>query len=462
VSARAQAPAHRGQQAGEEKLPASTKAVVALGDHTLNLTLSALSLFYLYYLTEHAGLRPSLASMVLLVGRAVDALTDPAMGRISDHTRLRGGRRRPYFLIGAVPFGLSFAALWIDYPVESQLVKFCFYSSAYVLYCLASTVLAVPYVALLPELTLDYHERTSVNTYRAVGSVAGTLVAAAAIRPLSNVFGGGAAGFALTGVIAGIWIVWPWFAIYRTTRERPEFQRQTQLGILEGIHVLARHRSYRRLTAFYLCSRIAMDVVAAMFIFFFQYWLHRPSDFEITMISLLLTVVVTLPVWLRISRTRDKAQIFVLGASWWVLMQGALFFVTPEWPTWSIVALAAAAGVGYAVADMMPWSMLGDVIDEDELLTGERREGLYAGFFTFLRKLGGATAVFIAGSLLDLAGFAGGREQSDLAVLAIRGLTAGLPAVFLVAAVVLASRYPITRDVHRQIRLQISTRKQTP
>jgi GPH family glycoside/pentoside/hexuronide:cation symporter len=143
-------------------------------------------------------------------------------------------------------------------------------------------------------------------------------------------------------------------------------------------------------------------------------------------------------------------------------VQIGLLVLGPEHPRWAVFAVMALAGIGYAVTDMMPWSMLGDVIDEDELLTGERREGLYAGFFTFLRKLGGATAVFIAGSLLDLAGFAGGREQSDLAVLAIRGLTAGLPAVFLVAAVVLASRYPITRDVHRQIRLQISTRKQTP
>ena len=107
-----------------ERVPSGTKFVFSWGDHTLNLTFSALSLFYLYYLTEHVGLRPGLASMVLLVGRAFDAITDPAMGRFSDRTRWHAGRRRPFFLIGAVPFGLSFAALWIDYPVESELAKF--------------------------------------------------------------------------------------------------------------------------------------------------------------------------------------------------------------------------------------------------------------------------------------------------------------------------------------------------
>jgi GPH family glycoside/pentoside/hexuronide:cation symporter len=107
---------------------------------------------------------------------------------------------------------------------------------------------------------------------------------------------------------------------------------------------------------------------------------------------------------------------------------------------------------------MMPWAMLGEVIDEDELRTGERREGLYAGFFTFLRKLGGATAVTVAGVALDLAGFAGGQEPPAAAIAAIRGLTAVAPAVFLIMAVRLAIGYPITRAAHRDILERIAAR----
>jgi Na+/melibiose symporter-like transporter len=261
-----------GNRARDERIPRRTKVVFALGDHTLNLTFSALSLFYLYYLTEHVGLRPGLASLVLLVGKGIDAVADPAMGRLSDLTRWKAGRRRPYFLIGAIPFGASYIAMWIDYPVDSQLTKFAIYAATYTLHCCASTVLAVPYVALLPELTLDYHERTSINTYRAVASVIGTLVAAAAIRPIADAFGGGATGFAWAGLAGAIWVIWPWAAIYAVTWERPEFRRSSSLGMIDGLKALAAHSSYRRLASLYLCSRITMDVVAAMFIFFFQYY----------------------------------------------------------------------------------------------------------------------------------------------------------------------------------------------
>jgi sugar (glycoside-pentoside-hexuronide) transporter len=440
-----------GHDLASEILPSRVKAIFALGDHTLNLTLSALSLFYLYYLTEYVGLRPALASTVLLVGRCVDAFADPLMGRLSDQSLWRRGRRRPFFLLGAVPFGLSFAALWVDYPVASQLDKFALYAVLYLFHSLMATVLTVPYMALLPELSLDYQERTSINTYRSVASVFGTLLAAAVFRPLAHAMGGGAVGYAWTGMVAALWIIWPWVAIYRVTWERPGFQRHSEIGFFEGMRRLAAHVAYRRLTIVLLCSRIAMDVVGAMFIFYFDYWLRRPADFEVTLTLMLLTVVAALPLWLRASHFHDKAQIFIIGASWWILVQVILWFVTPAWPEWTMLLIAVLAGAGYAVADMMPWAMLGDVIDEDELTTGERREGLYAGSFTFLRKLGGAGAVTVAGIVLDLAGFVGGQEPPQRAVVAIRGLTAIAPLVFLVGAVVMAIGYPITRARHRDI-----------
>ena len=359
-----------------------------------------------------------------------------------------------------MPFGVSFALLWVDYPVESQLAKFAIYSLVYLIHSLTSTVLAVPYMALLPELTLDYQERTSVITYRSVASVLGTLVPAVAFRPVAEAFGGGTAGFAWTGVLAGVWVVLPWFAIYRTTWERPGFQqRVTHLSFLAGMRVLAGHAAYRRLAGLYLCSRIAMDVVAAMFIFYFEYWLRRPGDFEVSLLLLLLTVVASLPVWLRVSQFSDKAHIFIIGTTWWIAVSLALFSVTPATSRWVVFVVSMLAGVGYAVADMMPWSMLGETMDDDELRTGERREGLYAGFFTFLRKLGGASAVTVAGVVLELSGFAGGQAQPESALWAIRVLTAIAPAVFLVCGVALAIGYPITRARHKEILQQIAARR---
>jgi sugar (glycoside-pentoside-hexuronide) transporter len=452
-----------GNRVGEERLSARTKLVFGLGDHTINFSLSALSLFYLFFLTEVAGLRPALAGAVLLVGRFVDGFTDPLMGRISDLTRWRWGRRRPYFLIGMIPFGLCFGLLWGAVPLESQAEKFLYYAALYALYSVSSTVLAVPYTALLPELTSDYQERTSINTFRAALAVLGTLLAAIGTKQLAESFGGDVRGYSWMGVAAGIWVTLPWIAVYRVTWERPSFQREAHAGFLDALKGLSRHHSYRRLLGLYLFGRMAMDVVGAMFVFYFTYWIRRPEHVEATLAILLITVVLSLPIWLRISPRVDKRTLFIMGTSWWVAFQLTLLIATPEWPVWTLFAAAALIGVGYAVTDLMPWAMLGEVVDEDELSTGERREGMYAGFMTFVRKLAGASGVFLAGVVLDLAGYVGGQpEQTTSALLAIRGLTGAVPTLLLAIAATIAFGYPLGRARHRQILAELRERGARP
>lgn len=441
------------------RLSKATKICYSLGDHTLNLSLSVLSLFYLFFLTEVAGLRPALASVVLLLGRTIDAFTDPLMGRLSDLTRSRFGRRRPYFLIGALPFGLGFAALFVALPDASEPMRFAYYTAAYAVHTIASTVLSVPYMALLPEMTLDYEERTSLSTYRSAASVVGTILAAVATKPTVDALGGGAQGFLIVGCLYGVWLALPWVIVFLRTRERPEFQRAPRTSFLEAIRLVASHRAYRTLMALYLCSRIAMDVVAAMLIYYFTYWLTRPADFEVAMGLLLVAAFASLPFWLRASAGTDKRTLFIVGSCWWAVAQ--IFFVvaTPAWPAWTIFLLGGLAGIGYAVADLMPWSMLGDVVDADELYTEERREGIYAGFFTFLRKLAGASAVAMAGIALDLAGYVGGQPQSPVALETIRWLTGAAPAAFILLGVLLARRYPISRERHAEVRRALEQRR---
>jgi sugar (glycoside-pentoside-hexuronide) transporter len=441
----------------------TNKAVYALGDHTVNLVLSAVSLLYFKFLMEHGGLSPLLAGLVVWIARIVDAFTDPGMGRLSDMTRWRSGRRRPYFLIGAIPFGLFFALMWLSVPFESESARFLDYASTYVCVSLAMTCVSVPYLALLPEMATGYDERTSLNTFRSVAAVMGTL-AAVGMKPAADAIGGDSAAWAYTAAVTAVWLVVPWFAVYAVSFERPGYEKRAHLGFFEGIRVLAAHRAYRNLSTLYILARIAVDLIGAMLLLYFAYSIGREEDFAPTLGLFFAVVILALPAWLAAAKKRDKRTLFIAGAAWWAAVQIALFLADSSWPRWILFAVPSLAAVGYAVAEMMPWSMLGDVIDEDELATGERREGMYVGFFTFLRKIGGATAVLLMGLVLELSGFVGGlepAEQTELALLSIRTMTSLVPTAILLLAIAAAIRYPLTREGHARTISALKRRRAT-
>jgi sugar (glycoside-pentoside-hexuronide) transporter len=440
------------------------KSVFALGDFTVGTALSAMSLIYAsYFLTQVAGLRPALAGLVPLIGRTLDAVTDPLMGEITDRTRWASGRRRPYFLLGAIPFGLSFALLWLDVPGTSQWLRFAYYTGTYCLMSLAMTVVSVPYLALQPEMATDYDARTSLNTYRTIGAILGT-IAAVSLRAVAEALGGGSAGFAIAGGVYGVLLALPWLAVHRAAFERPGFRPPSPTGtplatFASGLRTVLAHRTFTRLTAIYIMGRIAMDLAGALMILYTSYWLGRTGDFEIVMLLFLGSTIFALPLWSRYSMRRDKSRVFMLGACWWMFFSVVLLAIQPDWPPWVLYVAVPLVGVGYAVVDLMPWSMVGEVIDEDELGTGERREGIYNGVFTFIRKLGGAVGVFLVMSLLDVAGFVQGAEQTETARQAIRYTMSLAPAFFLALAVWLSLDYPLTRAVHAQIREALEQRR---
>jgi sugar (glycoside-pentoside-hexuronide) transporter len=436
----------------DPRLTSARKSVYASGDLALNTALSALSIVYVtYFLTQIAGLRPGFVAAFLLVGRGVDAFTDPVMGRISDLCRWKRGRRRPFFLIAAAPFGAAFALLWVDLGAASQWEMFAYYTSVYVLLSLSMTALSVPYLALQPEMALGYDARTSLNTYRNVGSVIG-LLTAVAFRPVAQVFGGGPGGFALAGATFGALLALPWFPVFAVTWERPEFQqRGAQLSLRAGLRMVARHRAFGQLVGLYLCGRVAMDLLGAMLILYFTHFIRRTGDFEPTMLLSLSVVIASLPFWLRVARQREKSSMFIAGASWWMCCLLIMLAAEPTWPRWSVFLLTSFGAIGYAVVDLMPWSMLGEVVDEDDLASGERREGIYNGLFTFLRKLAGTIAVALAMLLLGALGFSKGAEQNAATSTAIRLLTTLGPAIFLALAIWIAQGYPLTRENHARI-----------
>lgn len=443
----------------DQRLPRKLKLIYGLGDHSINVALVALTMIFPFYLTEVVGMRIGLAGLVPLVGRSVDALTDVLMGRLSDRTTWKAGRRRPYLLIGALPFAVSFAVIWAAPQIESTPLEFGFYAVAYMMISVSMTIVAVPYHALLPELTEDYHERSSLATFRSVSSILGTLVTLLCFRPLAEALGGDARAWAIAGAALAVWIFVPWGPIWWVTYETRTQRPEPTLTTRAYFRVLAENRSFRRLIGLYTLGRIAIDLPLALFLHYFTYVIGRPGDFELVMFVFLVSVVVAMPFWLRFARGRDKSTVYIYGCVGWVIGLGCLFVNQPEWPLAVTLLATSLAGVGYSAADMIPWSMVADVADEDEILSGERREGLYVGVFSFVRKLAGAVGVALAFAVLDQVGFEQGVQNSDAVLWAIRAMTALAPLVFVLGSAWVARGYPLGAARHREVLEEIERRQ---
>ncbi len=440
-------------------MPLRLKIVYGMGDHSVNVALVALTMIFPFYLTDVIGMRIGLAGLVPLVGRSTDAIFDVMMGRISDRTTWKAGRRRPYLLIGAVPFALSFAALWAAPAIENGSLEFAYYTAVYLLISFCMTVVAVPYHALLPELTDDYHERTSLATYRSVASILGTLFTLVVFRPLAAALGGDARAWQIAGAVLAFWIVLPWLPIWWVTAERHTFRSGPQQTTRAYFALLYGNQSFRRLVGLFALGRIAIDLPMALFLHYFTYVIGRPDDFEIVMGIFLVAVAGAMPFWLRFSRGRDKATVYRYGCIGWVFGLACLFVNQPEWPFAVTVVATLLSGIGYSAADMIPWSMVADVADEDELASGERREGLYVGVFTFLRKIAGAVGVASAFLILDVAGFKPGEANAASVVWTLRALTALVPSVFVLLSAIIAGGYLLGRVRHRAILDELESRR---
>jgi len=442
----------------DERLPLHLKVIYGLGDHSVNVALVALTAIFPFYLTDVVGMRIGLAGLVPLLGRGVDALTDVWMGRISDRTTWKAGRRRPYLLIGALPFSRPFAASWSAPLIGNATLEFGFYVGVYVLLSISRTVVAVPYQALLPELTSNYHERTSLATFRSISSIFGTFVTLMLFRQIVTWFGGDPRAWSLTGVVFAVWIFWPWLPIWWVTYERPGKRSESKVSTREYFKMLAENRTFRRLIALFSLGRMAIDLPMALFLYYFTYVMGRPEDFVPVMAVFLISVIVAMPFWLRFSRGRDKETTYLYGCVGWVFGLLCLFVNQPDWPFWILLLSTALAGAGYSAADMIPWSMIADVADEDEILSGERREGLYVGVFTFLRKLAGAGGVAVAFGILDWVGFKSEAGNSEQTLWILRGATALIPAAMVIASAWVARKYPLSYERHRDILNQLERR----
>jgi GPH family glycoside/pentoside/hexuronide:cation symporter len=450
-----------------EKLPFITKFAYGSGDLGTAITSALRGFFLLYFFTDVARLNPATAAYILIIGRFWDAFNDPIIGWLSDRTVTKWGRRRPWIAAGAIPFGLFFFLLWVV-PPFGDTGKFIYYVVISILLDTAYTIINVPYTALTPELTRDYDERTSLNSYRFAFSVGGALLSAVLHPIIVNNAPDLRTGYLISGLIWALVSTIPCFVVFFFTTERPESMlapTEEAIPLKEQIRMAFANGPYRFVIGIYLCSWLALQLVSTVLVYYLTYYLRTPGQIPLTLLAIQGSSFLFIFVWSALSRRLDKRIVYMIGATIWLLVQMALYFVRPD-QAYLIIPLGIVAGAGVAVAYLIPWAMMPDVIELDELKSRRRREGVFYGFMVLLQKAGIAIGIFFVARSIEAAGYIVPTDavpapfQPDSALQTIRLFMGPIPAVILLGSIVLAYFYPITRQRHARVLSLLARRRE--
>jgi len=448
----------------DNTLSRKTKLLYGAGDIGFSLTSTILGVYFAIFLTDVVGLAPGIAAGSILAGRVWDFVNDPIIGHISDRTRTRWGRRRPFLLFGALPFALAFVMLWWRPPIETQLGLAVYYGFAYLLFDTMATFAYMPYFALTPELTTDYDERTALTSYRMFFSIFGSLLAFTI--PLMIIGGfrpGNADRVLIMGVIfSGISMI-PLLLTFAGTKEREHNMELSRPKLLPSLRAAFKNRPFVFGAVIFLFTWVCISILETTLLFFLKYIVQREAQSDILMGSIFVAAIIALPFWEYASRKWDKRRAYIVGVAFWAVVQIVLITLNPSTSMPVLFGLCILAGIGVGAAHVLPWSIIPDAIEWDEYETGQRHEGMFYSLVTLTQKIASAIAVPMVLLLLEFTGYVPNAEiQPASTMLGIRIAIGPIPAILLTAGILFALRYPLSRERHSEIRKAIRQRSETP
>jgi glycoside/pentoside/hexuronide:cation symporter, GPH family len=394
-------------------------------------------------------------AMAIAIARSLDALSDPLMGWISDHTHTRLGRRRPYMLIGAPLCGIAFFCLLNPPKALMGSHASIWFGITFMLYFLFHTSYVLPHYALGPELTLNYHERSTLFAWRESFTIIGTMVASAAPGVLKAAFHlQERQQFFVMGIFFGVVLTLLYWLLVLTVKERPDFATRESNPLVPGVRRSLRNRPFSILLASYVVASIPAAIPATMMPFFNQY-VMRPPD-PISSLSLLLLGYfgfgfISLPFWVAFARRVGKLNAWLTSFFLGISGGGLMFLLKGPADLKWLYILICWAGIGFGAGLFLTPSMQADVIDYDELYTGKRREAQYVAFWSMLPKFVAIPSAAIPLAIIASLGYKANHAQPEQVVLAIRAIFTLTPATCSALSFLIARRFPITQTVHAAI-----------
>ena len=443
-----------------ERLPLGVKVAYGAAEGSSSLVFIVVGIYFLIFLTDSVGLSPSTGGAILFAAVMGNAMTDPLMGIISDRTRSRYGRRRPYIIAAAVPFCVIFWLLFSTPRLEGSALALYYVVMALLMYT-AITVLDVPYTALAPEMTRDYDERTNLVGFRVAWSQLGSIIGGAAPLMIVQMFADQETGWSAMAAILGAACFFPILLTWRFTRGYELYAEDVEpLSFKDIKSALLGNRSFRYVVGVYFFGITSVYLVSAIAVYFMEYYIgFDETQTSIFFLFLFTCMLLCVPVITFTSNRIGKRGAYMLFISAWALLFGIGNLLVQPGQVVLMYCVALLAAAGMCSTYQLCWAMIPDVVEVDELKTGKRREGLYYGVAIFVLKAGSAFALLLVGQALEWIGYIPGAVQSPTVLLGLRVMFGPLVAGLLLISVVLAYFMPMTRDRHKALLEAIRAKK---
>ena len=417
----------------------------------------AIAVWLMKHATDVLLIAPATMGLLFLASRLWDAISDPFAGYWSDRTRARLGRRRAW-LAGSAPLAaMTLAMVWSPPASLAGPSLVLWVALALLLWETASTGFYVPYQALGLELTTRHHERTRLFAWRHAISVCGYGVGMAAVYWIRTAELPRAAAFQaalLCGLVflAVTWGALPWL------RERASHQGRGAVKVARAFRDVFANPHARLLFVVFGIEMFGMGIVATFAPYVMEDVVQRPDLLELLLASWMVPQFVFAPVWVPLSRRVGKRRLWLFGLALTACgFAGQMFLEPGDWPV--VLGLVFLIGVGGGIGNVMSPSVQADVVDYDELHSGERKEGAYVAVWNFIRKAGMALAAGAGGVALSAAGYDGAADvQSDAVRGTIRWVASLLPAMLYGGAFLLLLRFALDEEAHTRIVVGIAER----
>ncbi len=448
------------QPARSDRLSMGIKISWGAGALGAAVLMNSVSVLIVYYLARIVGMESWIAGLLLSLGRILDAANDPFMGWLSDRTPEKyGGRRRPYLVIGAV---LSAVAILIIFNVPfrgSGIEVIAYVLFTLIFFGIGYTVFNVPFIAMPAEMTTDYHERSSIHSYRVIFASIGMMIAFAGSGILlgwlsdttdaAGVQVNTAEDYAILSMIFGSIILVSMLIAWRGTRTARITHRSTkQIPGKEQLASFFANKSFLTIIGVKASQLIAV-YASQTATFFMVVEVLRRSSSQMALISIPMVIVsiISAPLLVRFSKRFGKRIGYMTSALFTCASYLSWIVSDPGEPEFMLAIRGAILGVGFAGNVMFAMSMITDAIELDSIKTGMNREGMYTAAFSFVEKSAGALGPAMVGAALSVAGFDKSADVNADNYEAVRQATlfgvAYIPSFFAILSVFILSFYKL-------------------